>query len=339
MNIADEEFDDEFQTFGHSIDNPDLYDTMRTFCQQYRMDASDIAMEWVAFSQTNKHCKLNGESLDHMERARLSKRAGKVAKTPKPKSVKEPVYDINSLENVLSAEAEDLVGAYATPKGKGSNKRQHTPDQPVNKRVANLGRSPALNVPFSPSSLSPANATPSKKYSSRSNQGEVVLSFGDCKKVTWKTNRTNLCSITPFDKDTTLTGKFKYMFQKLSDKAIILNETIEHLSEKLQKHHGVSELGHVALPLQVKIQCSTGVEVTQSISSVPLFSQFFRIFQTLATSCIPYSYLTGVTHSLTAVTPIKYECDFRNLNSTLERWKIFLIEKLKKRPLATPTPV
>ena len=62
------------------------------------------------------------------------------------------------------------------------------------------------------------SATPSKKYGSRSNAGEVSCSFGDSQKVSWRGQGKEV-TISPFDPDTTLHQKIKYMFQKLSDKA------------------------------------------------------------------------------------------------------------------------
>jgi len=252
MDITTEDFDDEFSMFGINIGSDDLYDSLRLMCQQYRIDASEIAMEWIAYSHTHSNCKLNAETLGHMERERLSKKKlGKGGKTPKAvKPRKEVNYDVIPLQEDA---ADDLVDAYATPKGKSSNKRQHTPDQPINKRLTNLGQNPVPAAPFSPSSFSPSSATPSKKYSSRTNVGEVVFSFGNCKNISWSSKQKERTTVVPYDSETSLTKKFRYMFQKLSDKAIVLNDIIEVMSEKLQNHYKVSELSHVALPTQENV--------------------------------------------------------------------------------------
>ena len=44
------------------------------------MDAGQIAMEWVAFSNSRSNCKLNFETLDLLDRERLTKKARKVGK-------------------------------------------------------------------------------------------------------------------------------------------------------------------------------------------------------------------------------------------------------------------
>ena len=43
-----------------------------------RLDAGQIAMEWVAFSSSRGNCKLNFETLDFLDRERLTKKAKKV---------------------------------------------------------------------------------------------------------------------------------------------------------------------------------------------------------------------------------------------------------------------
>jgi len=262
MDITTEDFDEEFSTFGVNVGNDDLYDSLRLMCHQYRLDASEIAIEWLAYSHSHSNCKLTSESLGHLERERLSKKkTGKGGKTPKSAKVrKEVTYDVISLQEDAT---EDLVDAYATPKGKTPNKRQHTPDQPINKRIANLGgtnQSAIPVAPFSPSSFSPSAATPSKKYSSRTNVGEVVFTYGNCKNINWGSKQKDPTTIVPYDSDTSLSKKFKYMFQKLSDKAIVLNDTIEIMSEKLQKHYKVAELSHVALPSQESVVVSGRIE-------------------------------------------------------------------------------
>ena len=69
-------------------------------------------------------------------------------------------------------------------------------------------------------SLCYCSATPSRKYSSRSNAGDVVFTFGNVKGVTWKTSRSNQAAmIKHYNPEAIITEKFKYMFQKLSDKA------------------------------------------------------------------------------------------------------------------------
>ena len=67
--------------------------------------------------------------------------------------------------------------------------------------------------------LPAVSATPSQKYSGRTNAGQMVCNYGDTTKVSWKSQRTAPPEIAPYDQVHSLSRKFKYMFQKLSDKA------------------------------------------------------------------------------------------------------------------------
>lgn len=65
-----------------------------------------------------------------------------------------------------------------------TSKRQLTPDNSIVKR--HVGPARSISAQFSPATLSPSVATPSRKYSTRNNSGAVVASFGDVEKAQWK---------------------------------------------------------------------------------------------------------------------------------------------------------
>lgn len=58
----------------------------------------------------------------------------------------------------------------------------------------------------------------SKKFSSRTNAGDVVASLGVTDKTKWQ-GHGQACSIQLYDEEAKLTSSFKYMFQKLAEKA------------------------------------------------------------------------------------------------------------------------
>ena len=74
--------------------------------------------------------------------------------------------------------------------------------------------------------------------------------------------------------------------------------------------------------------------VTKPIVSVPLFSQFLRMLKTLATCMISRSYLTGVS---SAVTPDKYENDWKYLTYNFVQSKFPVTERITNGDLVTPT--
>uniref|UniRef100_A0A8D0G713 DNA polymerase alpha subunit B n=1 Tax=Sphenodon punctatus TaxID=8508 RepID=A0A8D0G713_SPHPU len=150
----------------------------------------------------------------------------------------------------VEEEEENLLDAYATP-SKGSQKRGiTTPENPRSKRVLpNL--SPHLL--FSPNSFSPSAAS-SQKYSSRSNRGEVVTSFGSVQGTSWSGNRGRSSSVSIFTPaEETLTESYKFMFQKLIDIREVLTYKIEELGEALKKHYKIEEFNPLTIPAQAPI--------------------------------------------------------------------------------------
>ncbi|XP_046343020.2 DNA polymerase alpha subunit B-like [Haliotis rufescens] len=255
-SVSEEDLVEEFDTFDIDLTQPEVIDKLKELCIVHRLEAAKMAAEWMAFScSAKRNLNLDLGSLDSFERERLSKKA----KVPKaPPSKKGPVlYDINTIEDGIDEEdAANLLGAYTapgtTPKGNLPQKRQHTPENLPMKRFSNAMRSP---VPFSPRSFSPASVTPSRKYSTRTNAGDVVCSFGPTDNISWQ-GQGQGCSVAPFDSTCHLTSQFKHMFQKLTDKAHILNDLIEDMSAELQNKHGIEEYSHVALPNQDQVTVS-----------------------------------------------------------------------------------
>ena len=139
----------------------------------------------------------------------------------------------------------------------GVNKRQITPDNSFNKRLA------GTNAPFTQTSFSPAqryvcgrcavimllslcvglyakprlqtfeiatllrnfpvcSSTPSSShsYANRSGKGSVVSSWGATENLRWKSTRNEPLIVQVYDDFAALKKKFKHMFQKLSDKAL-----------------------------------------------------------------------------------------------------------------------
>ena len=70
-----------------------------------------------------------------------------------------------------------------------------------------------------PVSLIFSAGTPSQKFSSRTNRGEVQCQFGDSTNVSWNSREEKTVSITTYDPNQTI-RHFKYMFQKVADRAI-----------------------------------------------------------------------------------------------------------------------
>ncbi|XP_022093161.1 DNA polymerase alpha subunit B-like [Acanthaster planci] len=244
--VTEDELVQEFEDFDIELTDPDVVDKLKELCVVYRLDCSSIVSEWVAYSISRNDQKMTVESLEEMEQDRISKKKKKIAKTP---TVTSPALFSS---DPIAEESDDLLSAY-TPAGKSKHKRLHTtPENPPNKRLQGVHRHG--NIPFSPASFSPpVVATPSQKYSSRSNQYEVVASYGPTSRTSWKGTNAQTCSVQYFDEDSALKKNYKYMFHKFTDKASVLNDMIESMAQQLQETHGIESFSHLALPIQESV--------------------------------------------------------------------------------------
>ncbi|XP_052274858.1 DNA polymerase alpha subunit B-like isoform X2 [Dreissena polymorpha] len=248
--VSEEELADEFSMFGVELSSEEIIAKLQELCTMHRLDAGGMVTEWMAFAHSKKNLTIEMDVLEQFERERLSKRHQKTPKTIK-KENGPVIHSIDSLPMDVEG-AEELYSAYGgkTPTSKISNKRQHTPENAPLKRFTGPNRSPA--APFSPASFSPASTTPAKKYISRTNSGEVVASEGNTNDFAWHGSGKEV-KIESFIPEQTVSRKFKYMFQKMSDKRDVLNDLIEDMADHLQKVHNIEEFSHAVLPTQEEV--------------------------------------------------------------------------------------
>ncbi|XP_067831633.1 DNA polymerase alpha subunit B [Heptranchias perlo] len=240
----------ELDTFDVVVEDDSALEKLLECCITYRLKEEDIVHEWFAFSTTRGGISLNTDNVDIFEHENLSKKANKTRPQAVRRSNRAPIQDSTTLEELVQAETEEenLLDSYATPAKAASQKRAlTTPENPQAKKVS-TSRSP--RILFSPASFSPS-ATPSQKYSSRANRGEVVSSFGTGQGATWRGMRGRSASVqllaAPED---SITGRFKYMLQKLFDIREVLTGRIEDLSQALKGHSNIDEFRSVAMPAQ-----------------------------------------------------------------------------------------
>ncbi|XP_035684552.1 DNA polymerase alpha subunit B-like [Branchiostoma floridae] len=248
--VDEEDLAQEFGTFDIKIQDEDVVDKLKELCMLYRLDASDMADEWMAFSISNNSASLTMDKLEQFERERANK-----TKTPKVKREK-PAAVMHDISNINPDAEDDLLDVYSTPAAKGKNKRMLTTPENVsvvNKKLTSVSRSPV--VPFSPGSFSPVNATPSQQYRSRSGAGETMVTFGE-QRAKWKGQGAEGVAIQQYDRDNALTEKYKHMFYRVIDKSNVLNDLIEDMSSQLQQSHNMENLQHLAWPCQEPITVS-----------------------------------------------------------------------------------
>ncbi|XP_078466210.1 DNA polymerase alpha subunit B [Lampetra planeri] len=238
MPIDAQKLAEELDTFGFTVDDSDLLDKLQELCIVHGLTEEKMASEWMAFSY-NKSLELCVDTLERFDHEHLAKRSN--SRTPTQNKI---FQDANTLSDLIAAEDEedDLMDSYTTP-AKASQKRQlTTPENPQSKRI--LSQSSHL----SPSSFSPST-TPSQKYSSRKNPGELVVTFGS--EPSGTSGRAPV-RVHVFSRPggEPLSQTYLHMFQKLHDVREVFNQQIEDLGQQLQAHYNVEELTSVTNSVQ-----------------------------------------------------------------------------------------
>ncbi|KAL8559641.1 hypothetical protein ACOMHN_008352 [Nucella lapillus] len=226
-------------------------------CMQFRHDEGQLAQEWIAFKCSKGMKSMTTSTLEKFEREWLPRKG---LKAPKPgdQTVK------SNLGNRIGDDDVDMISMYATTTptstAKSGGKRQVTPDErdALRKRLADSERSPVVPARPSPSPTGkkgPANvaASRSNRFAERKAAGEVVSSFGAVDTAVWSGSGQG-CTVAPYDPLRSLDKQYKYMFQKLADRAHALNDQIEYMEEQLKNHLGLEELPYLGQPTQEMAQ-------------------------------------------------------------------------------------
>ncbi|XP_066110156.1 DNA polymerase alpha subunit B isoform X1 [Saccopteryx bilineata] len=251
MTVSAQQVAEELEIFGLTCEES-LAEKLADLCVLYRQNKEEMVAEFIAFcSSTQKDC-LTSETLNSFEHEFLTKRLSKAHHSASRDSGHAGARDIVSIQELIEVEEEEetLLNSYTTP-SKGSQKRAvTTPETPLTKRRVST-RSP--HQLLSPSSFSPS-ATPSQKYNSRSNQGEVVTSFGSAQGVSWSgRGGAGVISLKVLGCPEPLTGSYKFMFQKLPDIREVLTCKIEELGSEVKERYKIEAFAPVLVPAQEPI--------------------------------------------------------------------------------------
>lgn len=211
MSVCAQRLVEELQIFDVECEAA-LTEKLVELCLLYGQNEEDMVAELIAFCTRTGKVGLTPDILNSFEHECLSKKSSRAPRDGGHAGAR----DIVSIQELIEVEKEEesLLDSYTTP-SKGSQKRAiTTPETPLTKRTVST-RSP--HQLLSPSSFSPS-ATPSQKYSSRNNRGEVVISFGSAQGVSWsgRGGAGNL-SLKVLGGPESLTRSYKSMFQKLPD--------------------------------------------------------------------------------------------------------------------------
>jgi len=244
MSVSAQRLLEELQIFDVDCEEA-LTEKLVELCILYGQNEEGLVAELIAFcTRTGKGC-LTSETLNSFEHECLSKKLSRVPRDGGHAGAR----DIVSIQELIEVEEEEesLLNSYTTP-SKGSQKRAiTTPETPLTKRTVST-RSP--HQLLSPSSFSPS-ATPSQKYNSRNNRGEVVTSFGSAQGVSWSgRGGAGNISLKVLGGPESLTGSYKSMFQKLPDIRDVLTCKIEELGSELKEHYKIEAFTPVLVPAQ-----------------------------------------------------------------------------------------
>lgn len=246
--MSTQQLAEELQIFGLDCEDA-LMEKLAELCVLYRQTEEGMVSELIAFcTSTGKVC-LTPEILSSFEHEVLNKKLSKAWHSASKDSGHAGARDIVSIQELIEAEEEEetLLNSYTTP-SKGPHKRtSSTPETPLMKRSVST-RSP--HQLLSPSSFSPS-AAPSQKYSSRTNRGEVVTTFGSVQGVSWSgRGGSGSVSLKVIGYPEPLTSSYKSMFQQLSDIREVLTCKIEELGSELKEHYKIEAFTPLLEPAQ-----------------------------------------------------------------------------------------
>ncbi|XP_074861834.1 DNA polymerase alpha subunit B isoform X4 [Carettochelys insculpta] len=313
-SVCVEELLGELQLFGLGYEEEEVLEKLVELCMTHRLSQSDLANELVAFTAAKEGGSLlTVEILNVFEHEVLNRKVNKARQ--KKDNRYSGIKDIHTIQGLIDVEDEEenLLDAYTTP-SKGSQKRNiTTPETPRSKRTLSTC-SPYLL--FSPNSFSPSSfffpssysATPSQKYGSRGNRGEVVTSFGSVQDNSWSGRGGHGSSVKLFGPpEQSLTKSYKFMFQKFRDIREVLFWKIEELGDALKKHYKIEEFTSLLVPSQVVVMegiNSTGGKLVASklYEGVPL--PFYQLTgqtedleqQMVLIACGPYTTSDSITY-------------------------------------------
>jgi hypothetical protein len=160
------------------------------------------------------------------------------------------IFTKSTIDAVL--EDPNMLNAYSTPEIKKLNtyQRQKEKKTPSNQSQ----RTPASKHVLSSSMMSPVMSTPSRMFGERGNSGELCceLNAGSiAKPSSWRgKGQAAIIRHLPSSEEA-LQQEYKYMFQRISSKAAVLNEQLEDMEDMFTGRYGLLELAHVAHQCQV----------------------------------------------------------------------------------------
>lgn len=242
VTVADvrEAFDD----LGFTLEDPKVVDRLTSLCDIYGIDETKLSCEYLAFASRKKLDASSGPTMDILdafdqESLKMfgSKKADKTGGGKTYDSSTLPVNDDDEEED----DGGDALSYYGNTPNK--SKRQITPDNSAIKRRGLT----SSQTTFSPTSYkeaaTPTSSSGGRKYSERTNAGQVLIRHGNTASASvWKQGGTiRDPEVTWINEHGREELGYKYMFERLREKAGHLDEIICRLGEDLAAKHGLDD--------------------------------------------------------------------------------------------------
>lgn len=257
---------EKFDEVGVSLDEDSPFlERLLEIGRSWSLSAEDLSSEWQAFSMRNENCELEAEQLDKFEgnletSSKLRSRAS-LAKTPAsrrngapPTFLKEDLGQLfgSEIAGNSGEREEELMEAYGTPHDRKGLKRTNettptTPLPPAKARHQQNGTTPTSRH-FASGSTPYRNmaengmlsSTPTTTFHQRDNSRQVMCSLNDkLLPQKWSGSRTQL-QVDHYNPHSALSSTYSFMYQKVSEKSLILLERIQEFGEAICHHNGLS---------------------------------------------------------------------------------------------------
>jgi len=212
------------------VTDEDVLAQLAVLCQRYAIDAEKISCEYFSFASTTKQT-LSGKLLTGPPTMdTLGPFENEKLKNLKPAGARRPLDPIEGAANL--PDAPELAEA-GTPV-RVAAKRQVTPDGHLAKRLVT-----ALGTPGIAASSAPASpALPvGKRYLERTNKGEVVVKHN----VEVEGERRQGVKVAVELPAGHLSSTYKFMYERLRDRAAVVDDTITAVGARLVRGLGREE--------------------------------------------------------------------------------------------------
>ncbi|XP_052744171.1 DNA polymerase alpha subunit B isoform X2 [Bicyclus anynana] len=218
-----------------------------SLCAEYDVDAETFIEQWMAFSLT----ALNGagptlENINLLEKREFSKRSA------------------TRNTNDTTGTSLTVYGAPASIQPENEVLSNYMSDTPKRVKTEHTEQS-SNQIELRPATYSPS-VDHSGKYSSRTNQGSVVYSYGDEKLLATLANATSASDITDLNisqvrnDDGELYTKAMFGFELLHEKASTFDNHIRYISQCIMKKNGITESSSVRHKTQTEVYVAGRIE-------------------------------------------------------------------------------